>query len=153
MLDGFRPVGSLQAGGIEHTAWDEAAECEQQAAAPIAELLGGGTQTAFTVPGGIEHEDLPGPGGGPAGRLDRQRESLHGVIRLSAERMPGPYGALRLRVVLENRTEPRQAAGPPGGRPAVRADRRALPDRSARRPVPVHDGPARSGPRAKSAAA
>jgi hypothetical protein len=103
---GFRPVDSLQAGEIEHTPWDEAAECEQQAAAPIAELLGGGTETEFTVPGGIEHEDLPGPGGELAGRLDRQREPLHGVIRLSAERMPGPYGALRLRVVLENRTEP-----------------------------------------------
>ena len=103
---GFRPVDSLQAGQIEHTPWDEAAECEQQAAASIAELLGGGTETGFTVPGGIEHEDLLGPGGSPAGRLDRQREPLHGVIRLSAERMPGPYGALRLRVVLENRTEP-----------------------------------------------
>jgi hypothetical protein len=103
---GFRPVDSLQAGEIEHTPWDEAAECEQQAAASIAELLGGGTETGFTVPGGSEHEDLPGPGGGPAGRLDRQREPLHGVIRLSAQRMPGPYGALRLRVVLENRTEP-----------------------------------------------
>ena len=107
--DAFRPVDSLQAGEIEHTPWDEAAECEQQAAASIAELLGGGTETEFTVPGGVEHEDLLGPGGGPAGRLDRRREPLHGVIRLSAERMAGPYGALRLRVVLENRTEP---AGP-----------------------------------------
>ena len=104
--EGFRPVDSLQAGQIEHTPWDEAAECEQQAAASIAELLGGGTETGFTVQGGVEHEDLLGPGGSPAGRLDRQREPLHGVIRLSAERMPGPYGALRLRVVLENRTEP-----------------------------------------------
>jgi hypothetical protein len=102
---GFQPVDLLQAGEIEHTPWDEAAECEQQAAAPIADLLGGGTETEFTVPGGIEHEDLAGPGG-PAGRLDRRREPLHGVIRLSAERTPGPYGALRLRVVLENRTEP-----------------------------------------------
>jgi len=112
---GFRPVDSLQAGGIEHTPWDEAAECEQQAAASIGELRGGGTETEFTVPGGIEHEDLPGPGGGPAGRLDRQREPLHGVIRLSAERTPGPYGALRLRVRLENHTEP-------AGRLARRAD-------------------------------
>ncbi len=104
--DGFRPVSSLQVGGIEHTPWDEAAECEQQAVAPIAGLLAGETETRFTVPGGTEHEDLAGPGGEPAGRLDRQREPLQGVIRLSAERTPGPYGALRLRVVLENRTEP-----------------------------------------------
>jgi hypothetical protein len=104
--DGFRPVDSLAAGEVEHTPWDEAAECEQEAAVSIATLLEGGTETEFTVPGGIEHEDLPGPGGGTAGRLDRKREPLHGVIRLSAERTPGPYGALRLRVVLENRTEP-----------------------------------------------
>ncbi|MGH3120574.1 MAG: hypothetical protein ACRDND_06010 [Streptosporangiaceae bacterium] len=103
---GFQPVRSLQAGGIEHTPWDEAAECEQQAEAPLAGLLDGGTETEFTVPGGTEHEDLAGPGGEPAGRLDRQREPLHGVIRLSAERMPGPYGELRLQVVVENRTEP-----------------------------------------------
>jgi hypothetical protein len=107
--EGFRPADSLQAGEIEHTPWDEAAECEQQASASIAGLLGGGTETQFTVPGGVEHEDLPGPGGGSAGRLDRRREPLHGVIRLSAKRLPGPYGALRLRVVLENRTQP---AGP-----------------------------------------
>jgi hypothetical protein len=110
---GFREVGSLQAGGVEHTAWDEAAECEQEAAASIGDLLDGGTQTEFTVPGATEHEDLPGPGGTPAGRLVRHREALHGVIRMSAERMPGPYGALRLRVVLENRTAP---PGPLGRR-------------------------------------
>ncbi len=69
--------------------------------------------TEFTIPGGTEHEDLAGPGGVPAGRLVRQGEALHGVIRLSAERMPGPYGAVRLRVVLENRTEP---PGPLGRR-------------------------------------
>jgi hypothetical protein len=110
---GFREVGSLEAGGVEHTPWDEAAECEQEAAATLGELLDGGTETEFTVPGATEHEDLPGPGGTQAGRLVRQRETLHAVIRMSAERLPGPYGAIRLRVVLENRTEP---PGPLGRR-------------------------------------
>jgi len=110
---GFREVGSLEAGGVEHTPWDEAAECEQEAAATVGELLDGGTETGFTVPGATEHEDLPGPGGPPAGRLVRRRETLHAVIRMSAERLPGPYGAIRLRVVLENRTEP---PGPLGRR-------------------------------------
>ncbi len=110
---GFREVGSLEAGGVEHTPWDEAAECEQEAAATLGELLDGGTETEFTVPGATEHEDLPGPGGTQAGRLVRQRETLHAVIRMSAERLPGPYGAIRLHVVLENRTEP---PGPLGRR-------------------------------------
>ncbi len=103
---GFKAVDSLRAGEVEHTPWDEATECEQQAAASLGDLAGKGIETEFTVPGGTEYEDVPGPGGAPAGRLARQRETLHGLIRLSAERMPGPYGALRLRVVLENRTEP-----------------------------------------------
>jgi hypothetical protein len=103
---GFKTADSLHAGEVEHTPWDEATECEQQAAASLGDLVGGVIETEFTVPGGTEYEDVPGPGGAPAGRLARQRETLHGVIRLSAERMPGPYGALRLRVVLENRTEP-----------------------------------------------
>ena len=103
---GFRAVDALQARGVEHRPWDEAAECEQEAAASLGDLLGGGTVTRFTIPGGTGHEDLPGADGVPAGRLVRHRESLHGVIRMSAERMPGPYGALRLQVVLENHTQP-----------------------------------------------
>jgi hypothetical protein len=103
---GFRPVSSLLAGEVEHTPWDEAAEQEQQAAASLSELLGGGAEIEFTVPGSTEHEDVTGPGGEIAGWLTRRRETLRGVIRLSAERLPGPYGALRLRVVLENRTDP-----------------------------------------------
>jgi hypothetical protein len=104
--DGFAPVGSLQVGDTEHVPWDEAAECEQEASAPLSQLLSGGAEIAFTVPGGTEEEDLAAGGGQLAGRLARHRETLHGVIRLSAERLPGPYGPLRLRVVLENRTEP-----------------------------------------------
>ncbi|MGO9725514.1 MAG: hypothetical protein ACLPN6_09160, partial [Streptosporangiaceae bacterium] len=103
---GFREVDSLQAGGAELTPWDEAAECEQEAAATLGELLGGAAEIKFALPGGTEYEDLTGAGGEPAGRLAWKRETLHGALRLSAERMPGPYGALRLRVVLENRTEP-----------------------------------------------
>ena len=86
---GFREVGSLKAGGVEHTPWDEAAECEQEAVATLGELLDGGTETEFTVPGATEHEDLPGPGGTQAGRLVRQRETLHAVIRMSAKRFRG----------------------------------------------------------------
>jgi hypothetical protein len=104
--EGFRAVGSLQVGETEHVAWDEAAECEHEASAPLSQLLSGGAEIAFTVPGGTEEEDLATDDGRLVGRLARHRESLHGVIRLSAERRPGPYGALRLRVRLENHTEP-----------------------------------------------
>jgi len=102
----FTAVGSLQAGGVTHTPFDEAAERNYRATAPLSELLSGGTETPFTIPGGTDEEDVAGPDGQVVGRLVRRREELHGVVRLSAERLPGPYGALRLRVVLENRTQP-----------------------------------------------
>ncbi|HUY48483.1 MAG TPA: hypothetical protein VMV92_22650 [Streptosporangiaceae bacterium] len=112
---GFRPVDSLRVGDTEHIPWDEAAEREQEVTAPLSQLLSGGAELSFTVPGGMEEEDLATAGGQVAGRLIRRREALRGVIRLGAERLPGPYGALRLRVALENHTEP-------GGPLARRAD-------------------------------
>ena len=106
---GFGEVGSLRAGDVQHTPWDEAAEREHRVSAPLSDLLSGGMEVPVTVPGGVDEEDLAGPDGQLAGRLVRRRETLHGVIRLSAERLPGPYGALRIRLVLANRSEP---AGP-----------------------------------------
>ena len=44
-----------------------------------------------------------------AGRLVRRWTALDGTILLSAERVAGPYGALRLRVRVENRTAPATA--------------------------------------------
>ena len=38
----------------------------------------------------------------------RRRETLSGVIRLAAERLPGPYRALRVRLAVANRTGPAQ---------------------------------------------
>jgi len=42
-----------------------------------------------------------------AGRLIRRCAALSGAIVVRAERTAGPYGAIRLRVRVENRTEPR----------------------------------------------
>ncbi|HTT49854.1 MAG TPA: hypothetical protein VMH35_00425 [Streptosporangiaceae bacterium] len=102
----FAEVSSLRAGGTEYTPWDEAAEREEQVTAQVSELLDGGVEVPFTVPGGVGEEDLAGPDGELAGRLVRRREALSAVIRLTADRLPGPYGALRIRLVLANRTEP-----------------------------------------------
>ena len=98
-------------GGTEYAPWDEAAEREQQVTAPVSDLLSGGAEVPFTVPGGVDAADLAGPDGRLAGRLVRRRETLSGVIRLTAERLPGPYGALRVRLVLANRTDPLAGEG------------------------------------------
>jgi hypothetical protein len=101
---GFRPVAALEVTGSQVTTWDEAAEREHQATAARSALLSGGVDVAFEVPGGESIELLTGSGGRTAGRLARRRAALAGVIRLSAQRLPGPYGGLRLRVRIENHT-------------------------------------------------
>jgi len=103
---GFRPVASVQVDDAEVTTWDEAAEREHRAAVPLAALLAGGVDAAFEVPGGESVETLTGSAGRAAGRLVRRQATLTAVIRLRAERLPGPYGALRLRLTIENRTSP-----------------------------------------------
>jgi hypothetical protein len=103
---GFSEVGSLRVDGSEVTPWDEAAEREQRAAAPFAALLDAEIEIPFQVAGDESTEDLTDSTGRVVGRLVRRRAALTGVIRLGAERLPGPYGALRLRVRVENHTEP-----------------------------------------------
>ncbi|HEY7360326.1 MAG TPA: hypothetical protein VH642_05905, partial [Streptosporangiaceae bacterium] len=103
---GFRPVASVQVDDAEVITWDEAAEREHRATVPLAALLAGGVDAAFEVPGGESTEALTDRAGRPAGRLTRRQAPLAAVIRLRAERLPGPYGALRLRLTIENRTSP-----------------------------------------------
>jgi len=103
---GFRPVASVQVGDAEVTTWDEAAEREHQVTAPIVALLTGGVDTVFELPGSQSTETLSDRPGRTAGRLVRRQAPLTAVVRLRAERLPGPYGALRLRVAIENHTVP-----------------------------------------------
>jgi hypothetical protein len=101
---GFRAVASVRVDGAEVTTWDEAAEREHRATAPIHALLAGGVDAAFAVPGGESVEMLTDRGGRTVGRLVRRRASLAGMIRLRAGRLSGPYGGLRLGVTIENHT-------------------------------------------------
>jgi hypothetical protein len=103
---GFRAVPSVRVDGSEVTTWDEAAEREHRATAPIHALLAGGVDAAFAVPGGESVEMLTDRGGRTVGRLVRRRAPLAGTIRLRADRLPGPYGGLRLGVTIENHTSP-----------------------------------------------
>jgi hypothetical protein len=104
--EGFRAVASIWVDDTEVTTWDEAAEREHRATAPITTLLGGGVDAAFEMPGGESAEMLTDSRGRTVGRLVRRQASLTGVVRLRAERLPGPYGTLRLRVTIENHTSP-----------------------------------------------
>jgi hypothetical protein len=103
---GFSDVGSLEVDGAEVTPWDEAAERQHRAAAPLTVLLEKEIESPFHIAADETTEDITDAAGHVAGRLIRRRAALSGVIRMSAERLPGPYGALRLRVRVENHTEP-----------------------------------------------
>ena len=103
------------------------------------------SNTEFHIGPGEAAEELTDERGRVAGRLVRQWSALDGVIRLHAERVAGPYQALRLRLQVDNPTTPLAELREPGRRAAARADRRALADRRSRRHVPVHDRSRRSG--------
>jgi hypothetical protein len=108
-----RDVASLEVDGTGYTSWQEAAERQQQATASVGALLGKDKTVQFHIGSGESSEDLTDAGGRRAGRLIRRWAGLDGRIQLSAARVAGPYGALRLRLRVENRADPEV---PPGTR-------------------------------------
>ncbi|HYZ56997.1 MAG TPA: hypothetical protein VE733_26340 [Streptosporangiaceae bacterium] len=109
----LRDVASLRVEGTEFTAWTEAAEREEQVDLAVSDLAGPGAEVPFHIGSGESAEDLAGSRGVRAGRLTHRWAALDGVIRVQAERVAGPYRALRLRVRVENHSHP---DGPLGGR-------------------------------------
>ena len=104
--DGLHDVDLLEVDGTEFTPWDEAAERQQQASANVGALLSQDRTVEFHIGSGERAEDITDAEGRRAGRLIRRWSALDGVIHLSAERVAGPYGVLRLRVRVENHTDP-----------------------------------------------
>ncbi|HEY3977594.1 MAG TPA: hypothetical protein VGM79_10005 [Streptosporangiaceae bacterium] len=103
-------VGALYVDGLEHTTWNEAAEREQHLTAVVGTMLAADQELEFTLPAGEEVEPIADSAGRPAGRLVRRWAQLDGAITLHAERVAGPYQALRLRIRLENRSRPARLA-------------------------------------------
>jgi hypothetical protein len=99
-------VGTLYVDGSEFTGWDEAAEREQHLTASVAALLSRDRNLEFHAGSGETVEDLTDSQGRMAGRLVRQWDGIDGTISVHAERVAGPYQALRLRVRVENHTVP-----------------------------------------------
>jgi hypothetical protein len=98
----FREVGALPVDGSELVPWDEATEQEVTVEAPLARLLEGELVTPFERPGGRRVEPVHTAAGKLAGRTVRRRWPVMGTVKLSALRLDGPYGLVRLRLVVEN---------------------------------------------------
>jgi hypothetical protein len=98
----FHEVQALPVDGSELIPWDEAAEQEVTVEAPLARLLEGELSTPFERPGGRRVEPVHTAAGKLAGRTVRRRWPVLGTVTLSAERLEGPYGLVRLRLRVEN---------------------------------------------------
>jgi hypothetical protein len=98
----FREAGALPVDGSELVPWDEAAEQEVTVEAPLGRLLAGELVTPFERPGGRRVEPVHAAAGRLVGRTVRRRWPVLGSVTLSARRLEGPYGLVRLRVGLEN---------------------------------------------------
>jgi hypothetical protein len=103
---GFRPARTLTVDGQEFTAWDEAVEREEVITVEVGELTAQELTLPFSSGPQTTHEDLTDETGRLAGRITRTLAPVYGVVKVSGERVAGPYGALRLTVKIENASVP-----------------------------------------------
>jgi hypothetical protein len=99
----FVPTEALELPDRRIVPWEEGVAEQAGASIPLDRLLSGEQVVDFEVDGGQDVEEVR-EAGAVVGRLVRRRLPLTGRLRLSAERTPGPYGAIRLHAVVENVT-------------------------------------------------
>jgi hypothetical protein len=103
--DGLNPVETLTVDGTSLITWEEAVEHQVDLALPVGKLLAGVETIPIEVPGGGEEPELVHDAtGAVAARVLRTRQPLSAVLSVSAERLDGPFGAIRLTVRTENLT-------------------------------------------------
>nr|MBA2596606.1 hypothetical protein [Chloroflexia bacterium] len=118
--------------GAELVTWDEGIEHEIDASFELTALLESEREVSFTLPERQEIEAIQAVGGSTAenphpnpspvepgeglvaGRIVRERWPVAGQMQVSAERLEGPYGVVKLRLRVENVT--------PGDDPNVSRD-------------------------------
>ncbi|MFF4986559.1 hypothetical protein ACFY19_05180 [Streptosporangium saharense] len=81
---------------------DETTEREVGESFPLAVLLAGERTAEVNVPGDRFTERIRGPHGAPEGRVICEHLPLNATLTASAERLAGPYGLIRLRVLVRN---------------------------------------------------
>jgi hypothetical protein len=101
----FTPVETLTVDGTSLITWEEAVEHQVDLSVPVATLLAGVQTIPIDVDAGGEEPDLVHDASGAvAARVLRTRQPLSAVLTLSAERLDGPFGAIRLTARTENLT-------------------------------------------------
>lgn len=100
--DGFTPVESLLVDGVEHTTWDEGVAVERSLTVSFDDLLAGEQILDISAEPGTDEELLRDTQGAIQGRFLRRRWPVYGRAVVRATPIPGPYGAVTLRVDVEN---------------------------------------------------
>ncbi|MGH2534864.1 MAG: hypothetical protein ACRDJW_21600 [Thermomicrobiales bacterium] len=100
----FRAVPSLDVDGKTLLTWDEGVDREVDATVAVDSILGTERSIPFDISGTREVAPIRTGSGEIVGRVVRERWPLSGQLSVSAERLDGPYGVVKLRVRLENVT-------------------------------------------------
>jgi hypothetical protein len=100
----FRPVASLPVDGVTRLPFDEGRLTECDTEVELSRLLREPVTVPLHVPSGRDVEPLVDAAGAVVGRYVRARRPLATRLELRAEELPGPYGAVRLRVTVGNDT-------------------------------------------------
>lgn len=82
--------------------WDEGVEDRVELSVDVDALGGDGLVLPFSRPAHTGTEQVADADGRTVGRIVRRREPLEGVVRITAEELPGPYRVLRLTATVEN---------------------------------------------------
>jgi hypothetical protein len=108
----FAEVESLTVDGSRLITWDEAVEQQVDRRIALAQLLVQDEVVEIVIPGDEETEEVRDAAGSAVGRVRRCRQPLEVSLRVSAERLDGPFGAIRLTVRIDNLTSFGDAGAP-----------------------------------------
>lgn len=114
---GWSPVESLDLGDRELHHWDEACEEQIDVAIPFCDLGPSPAEFPFLREGSEQVENVT-TADGSAARIVRAQAPIQGMIGVTADDMPGPYGVRRLTVTIRNQTTTEQ---PPDRDAALRS--------------------------------
>ncbi len=106
-----KPVDEILVGDARWVPWDEAVEHEIDMPSVALLPFGEPVSFPFVLPGGSDVEDLC-DSTGVVGRAVRHRETVCGVVQVSAQWAPGPGALIALTVTVENTTDWSQAGAP-----------------------------------------
>ena len=92
----------LEVDGVPHTAWEEGVPRQVDAAVALDALAEAPATVDVTCPATTTSEEIRDATGALRGHLVRRAEAVTGRVVLATEPLPGPYGALRLRLDVVN---------------------------------------------------